>query len=498
MAAHFKTVLDGADDKAKLGDLCKLTYKEQAVWLLNAIWEVDVAKEGKKGGELAENIWAYVDKASVIDNAKATGNALDEMEAHRFLEAFDEAHTVLQMRSSLRKTGALGQNERPKEVPLTHFFLDKYEVDWHKLVNAPQGDNSAKIAEAQDKLQAVQDAFDASTKADAEATAALAEARKQEADAKSAEEAAIAAEADAKAREADAIEKEAAAVSRENDAVAAENSAKATEADAIEKETAAKAREADAIAAEDAAKAKEAAALEAEAPFKAAQAEVAAALAEVKAQEDAYNNKTEDLKKQCEEGGVVTRNRAKVSLDAHLAEDPLPLRKAKITLEAANKRADKARAPFQAASEAATEARGKAEAARAEAEAARKVAEAARAEATAAREAAEAARAEATAAREAAVAAREAAEAARKAAEAARAEATAARERAEAARAEAEAAKARAEAAVQAAQAAVAEAEALLAELMANPGSGHGALWWIERELTEKKKYMPVSKGGIR
>ena len=101
------------------------------------------------------------------------GNALDELEAHRFLEAFDEAHTVLQMRSALRKTGALGQNERPKEVPLTHFLLDKYEADWHKLVNAPQGDNSAQIAEAQDKLQAVQDAFDASTAADAEASAAL-------------------------------------------------------------------------------------------------------------------------------------------------------------------------------------------------------------------------------------------------------------------------------------------------------------------------------------
>ena len=56
---------------------------------------------------------------------------------------------------------------------MTHFLLDKYEADWHKLVNAPQGDNSAQIAEAQDKLQAVQDAFDASSKADAEAAAAL-------------------------------------------------------------------------------------------------------------------------------------------------------------------------------------------------------------------------------------------------------------------------------------------------------------------------------------
>ena len=190
----------------------------------------------------------------------------------------------------------------------------------------------------------------------------------------------------------------------------------------------------------------------------------------VQEQEDAYNAKTEELKKASEEGGVVSRNRAKVQLDAHLAEDPLPLRKAKITLEAAQKKADKARAPFQAATEVAAAARAKAEEARGEAEAARKTAEAARAEASAAREAAAAARAEAVANREAAQAARE----------------------------EAEAAKARAEAAVQAAQDAVAEAEAFLEEVKKNPGSGHGALWWIDRELYEKKKYMPVSKGGVR
>jgi len=407
---------------------------------LNAVWEVDV--QGKAGSEYAENIWDYVTKACVIDNAKESGNALDELEAHRFLEAFDEAHTVLQMRSALRKTGALGQNERPKEVPLTHFLLDKYETDWHKLVNAPQGDNSAQIAEAQDKLQAVQDAFDASSRADAEAAAALRSALSKENEAKESEASAIAAEDAAKAREADAI--------------AAENAAKA--------------READAIAAEDAAKAREAEAVEAEAPFKVAQAEVTAALAEVKAQEEAYNSKTEALKKQSEEGGVVTRNRAKVQLDAHLAEDPLPLRKAKITLEAAEKRANKARAPFQAATEVASEARSKAEAARGEAEAARQVAEGARAEASAAREAAAAARAIAVSNREAAQAARQ----------------------------EAEAAKARAEAAVQAAIQAVAEAEAFLDEVKKNPGSGQGALWYIDRELYEKKKYMPVSKGGIR
>ena len=383
-AVHFKTALDGADDSAKLHDLCSLTYKEQAVWFLNAFWE-----GGTNAGNMSDNaetIWKFVDSASTIDNAKAAGNELDEMEAHRFLEKADEAHTVLEMRNALRKTGALAQNERPKAVPLTHYLLFKYEVDWHKLVNAPQGDNSAQIAEAQDKLAAVQVAFDESAARDAEASAALKE-----------------------------------SVSREKAAVAREEDAKATEAEAVARENEAKV---------------------AEAPFKAAQEEVEAALAEVKAQEDAYNNKTETLKKQSEEGGVVSRNRAKVQLDAHLAEDPLPLRKAKITLEAALKKADKTRAPFQAATEKAT-------AARAVAEAARKEAEAARAEA-------------------------------------------------ESARIASEEAKRRAEAAVEAAQAAVAEAEAYLEELKKNTSSGQGALWWVDRELTEKKKYMPVSKGGIR
>ena len=26
---------------------------------------------------------------------------------------------------------------------------------------------------------------------------------------------------------------------------------------------------------------------------------------------------------------------------------------------------------------------------------------------------------------------------------------------------------------------------------------GHGASWWLDRELHESKKYMPLSKGGI-
>ena len=55
-------------------------------------------------------------------------------------------------------------------------------------------------------------------------------------------------------------------------------------------------------------------------------------------QEDAYARKTEELKQKSEEGGLVSRNKAKNELAQHLGEDPLPLRRAKITTEAATKK----------------------------------------------------------------------------------------------------------------------------------------------------------------
>jgi len=73
-----------------------------------------------------------------------------------------------------------------------------------------------------------------------------------------------------------------------------------------------------------------------------AQAELDAALREVKLQEDAYNSKTEDLKRRSTTGGLVSQNKAKNELAQHLAEDPLPLRRAKITLEAAVRKAENA------------------------------------------------------------------------------------------------------------------------------------------------------------
>merc|ERR1712137_390294 len=113
------------------------------------------------------------------------------------------------------------------------------------------------------------------------------------------------------------------------------------------------------------------------------------------AEEKAYNDKKEELERKSTEGGVVSMNKAKNELAQHLAEDPLPLRRAKITAEAAVKRAEKAskisadaRASAEASAEAASKARQEAEASAAQAAQARATAEADAAAATEARKAA--------------------------------------------------------------------------------------------------------------
>jgi len=407
---------------------------------LNAFWDDFAKDEG-------EDLWNYVDILAKIDNRKHDGTDLDELEAHRFLEKADEAHTVLEMRARLRNTGAIGANERPKNVPLSHYLLFKYDSKnpklFHELVTRSQGDNQKQIEEAQAKLDAVSAAFDEASRAAAAAAASLKEARSKE-------DAAKAAEADAKAREV-------AATRAEAEAHASADAAKVREAEAV------KSTEVLAVREEEVRKSQE---------------ELEAALAEVKRQEDAYNQKAQVLKQRSEDEsvGVVSRNKAKNELAQHLAEDPLPLRQAKLTSEAAVRKAEKA-------TKAAVEARA--------------AAEAAAVKASQARAAAEADAARASAARAAAANARHNAEIAREKAESTRRQAEQARIQAEKARAVAEADKQAADDAVDAAQAAVAEAEAFLAEEKAKPGNPLGAFWWIDRELHEKKKFMPTRKGGI-
>jgi len=253
------------NDQEKLRELSAKPFKDQAMWFLNAFWKSFGQKE-------AENIWKYTQK---MNELAKDNSSLDEFQAHRFLEIFNETLTVLQMREKLYSVGM----EKVKNVSLTYYLSFRYETDWHYLVNAPQGDNQEEILKAQRLLESVKQLLQASNEA-------------------------------------------------------AEES--------VRKEKASKA---------------------AERAAKEAKAELEASLRELQAQEQARDNKTAELKRKCEEGGVVAQNKAKNELSQHLNEDPLPLRKARITNEAAVKKAEKT-------SKAAEEAVAQAIAARAKAEAA--------------------------------------------------------------------------------------------------------------------------------
>jgi len=73
-----------------------------------------------------------------------------------------------------------------------------------------------------------------------------------------------------------------------------------------------------------------------------AEAEARVAALEQQKQQQIYDDKTNELKRKSNEGGAVQQNKAKAELAQHLAADPLPLSRAKITAEAAAKRAEKA------------------------------------------------------------------------------------------------------------------------------------------------------------
>jgi len=140
-----------------------------------------------------------------------------------------------------------------------------------------------------------------------------------------------------------------------------------------------------------------------------AEAELRAALEDLHREEETFNSRTRELTaiKEDDSIGVVKRNKAANELAQHLSTDPLPLRKAKLTTEAATKKAEKAR-----------------------------------------------------------MAAEEAAQ-------------------------EAERARQEAEDKLRDCEMKFDECQKTLEDLRRRPGGGQGALWWINRELEEARKYMP-------
>eukprot|EP01088_Endostelium_zonatum_P019176 TRINITY_DN648_c0_g2_i3.p1 TRINITY_DN648_c0_g2~~TRINITY_DN648_c0_g2_i3.p1 ORF type:complete len:244 (-),score=77.79 TRINITY_DN648_c0_g2_i3:47-736(-) len=180
-------------DEQAFNNLCAKPYKDQAVWFLNAYWK-------KFGEKEATNVFDYYHKCIELDEKKAAGNQLDELNAHRFLEKVDKTLTVVSLRDKLNKAG-IDKNAKRKFVPLTHFLVIHYNVNPSELANAPQGDNQEEVERAQKLLEQVQHAFSeaqrtaelshkaevAAKQAQAELEAAKAELQAQEATRKLAE-----------------------------------------------------------------------------------------------------------------------------------------------------------------------------------------------------------------------------------------------------------------------------------------------------------------------
>jgi len=68
----------------------------------------------------------------------------------------------------------------------------------------------------------------------------------------------------------------------------------------------------------------------------------------------------------------------------------------------------------------------------------------------------------------------------------------------EAATKKAEKARAAAELALEDATSKLKQAEEYLKEVQSRSGSAAGSMWWINRELSEMKKYLPEKKGGVK
>jgi len=210
---------------------------------------------------------------------------------------------------------------------------------------------------------------------------------------------------------------------------ALEAASKKASADAVRVEAAA-------VAAERVARDAEAAVRAAEQAVRDAEAEAVAIDTTLKAEQDAVTNEIArlDAITKDDTAGIVKRNTAVQDLARIKGADPLPLQRAKINQEAQVRKVQRARKAAEETAEAATKT------------------------------------AEAVSQREAAVAARAAAEAA----------AAAAEEQTKAVEAQLVEVKRQ-----------TAEAEAKLEELKSHAGVPHGAIWWMEREILEKKRNLP-------
>jgi len=177
-----------------------------------------------------------------------------------------------------------------------------------------------------------------------------------------------------------------------------------------------------------------------------AEEELRSAVNDLKAQEDAFKQKCDDLEAKSKDSPTqVARSKAANELAQLKQENPMPLRKAKLTQEAALRRVEKQRKEAEVRSAEASAATASASKARSEAEGQRK-------------------------------------------------QVVQQKELAAIAEAELSEITRQVEAQVDQTTKAFDEAVAELEEAKKKAGDSKGSLWWLQRELTEAKKYLPKSK----
>jgi len=308
---------------------------------------------------------------------------LDELFSHKYLERIGRTLTVVAFRTEFRKIDV----NFDKRMAMIEYLLFAHNHGVAELMGKPQGDNSKELDEATAQLAAVQ--------------AALSELQEKN--------------------------------EKQKELVAAQQKAEQAAQAALEASIAAQGKADAALASQQ----------EAEAKVRQAEAEAAAAAAELKRQEDEFKAKVDALEAKAHDAstGIVARNKAAAELAALKGTDPLPLRRAKITAEAALHKVEKERKESEAATERAHQDAKKAAEAKANAE---------------------------TTARQA-----------------------------EAARLESEEQARQIEAAVADTIQKFEAAKEYLEEMKKKSGSRQGSIWWLTRDLQEVGKYMPKQSGGF-
>lgn len=254
-----------------LSELSKMCYKDQAIFFMNGFWN-----NGIDPNE-ANQVWDwqkhFVELNKLQSQVGEEGNELDQFWSAKFLEDLKSTMTSTDRKEAFRKI----DHDNNGKMSLIEFLIWKYNKDVAETENSPQGDNTAAIAAAQAKMDAVM-------------------AQLEECEQK------LTAQNEALVKQDEAI--------RQNDEAIVKLKQKQDDLEAAQRD------------------------------LQAAEAELQAAVDELKAQEEAIAKKIQELEEKGA-GTGVSAMKAKNELAQLKGEDPLPLRRAKITQEAAVRRVQK-------------------------------------------------------------------------------------------------------------------------------------------------------------